>query len=379
MSASDTPDAPLKQVPLDALHRSLGARMVPFAGYDMPVQYPAGILAEHTHCRTAAALFDVSHMGQATLTGADVVGALESLTPGSLKELKPGRQRYTLLMNDEGGIRDDLMVCNLGHTADGLQKWFVVVNAGCKDADFAHMQAAFGDRVTIERHEDRALIALQGPKAGAVLAHFAPASASMVFMDAGPLEICGVPCFATRSGYSGEDGFEISIPGDQAEHVVRQLLDHADVQPVGLGARDSLRLEAGLPLYGSDIDTTTSPVEAALEFALGKRRKAEGGFPGFATVTDHLTNGTTRRRVGILVEGRAPARAHTEIQSTDGQTIGEVTSGGFGPSVNGPIAMGYVASAYAEPGTALSLIVRGKALPARVVTLPFVEQRYYRG
>lgn len=372
---SDSPtNAPLLTTPLDALHRELGARMVPFAGYAMPVQYPAGILAEHTWCRTHASLFDVSHMGQARLTGPNVAEALETLVPASYQELKAGRTRYTVFTNDDGGILDDLMVTHVGPDT-----WYMVVNAACKDADFARLQQHIGDRVQIEILQDRALLALQGPQAAEVMAHFAPASAAMVFMQAGPLDVAGIPCFVTRSGYTGEDGFEISVPADQAEHLARQFLDHPEVQPCGLGARDSLRLEAGLPLYGSDIDTTTSPVEAALTFAIGKRRRSEGGFPGAEKILAHLANGTDRLRVGIALDGRAPARAHTEIQDTDGNTIGEVTSGGFAPSLNAPIAMGYVTSAFAEPGTPLRLIVRGKALEGRVVSLPFVEQRYYRG
>lgn len=373
MSASPS-DTPLKTVPLDALHRSLGARMVPFAGYDMPVQYAGGIIAEHTATREQATIFDVSHMGQATLTAADPAALIEELTPGSYKELKPGRQRYTVLLGTDGGILDDLMVCNLG-----AGKFFLVVNAGCKDADFAHIQAHIGDRGTLTVHHDRALIALQGPMAGKVMAHFAPASESMVFMDAGPLTVGGIPCFVTRSGYTGEDGFEISVPTAEAEHLVRHFLDMDGVSMAGLGARDSLRLEAGLPLYGSDIDDTTSPVEGGLEFAIGKRRRSEGGFPGADRILKELASGTARRRVGIAIDGRAPARAHTEIQDDSGRTIGEVTSGGYGPTVGAPIAMGFVETALSAPGTALKLIVRGRALDARVVDLPFVEQRYHRG
>lgn len=372
---SDLPaDAPLLTTPLDALHRELGARMVPFAGYAMPVQYPTGILAEHGWCRNHAALFDVSHMGQAWITGADVAGALETLVPASYRELKAGRTRYTVFTNDQGGILDDLMITHVGP-----DRWFVVVNAACKEADFARLQQGIGDRVTLDVLTDRALLALQGPTAAAVMAHFAPASAAMVFMQAGPLDVAGIPCFVTRSGYTGEDGFEISVPADQADHLARLFLGHPEVKPCGLGARDSLRLEAGLPLYGSDIDTTTSPVEAALTFAIGKRRRSEGGFPGAGRILAELEQGASRLRVGIALDGRAPARAHTEIQDTEGRRIGEVTSGGFAPTLNAPIAMGYVETAFAQPGTPLRLIVRGKALEARVVSLPFVEQRYHRG
>lgn len=366
-------DTPLKTVPLDSLHRALGARMVPFAGYAMPVQYAGGIIAEHTHCREHAALFDVSHMGQAVLKGNDVCRALETLVPGSYQELKPGRQRYTVLTTDDGGILDDLMVVK--KSKDCL---FLVVNAACKARDFAHIRDRLAGQATLEILEDRALIALQGPKAGAVMAHFAPATEAMVFMDAGPVDVGGIPCFVTRSGYTGEDGFEISVAADQAERLVRHFLELDEVAFAGLGARDSLRLEAGLPLYGADIDETTTPVEAGLPFAIGKRRRAEGGFPGAETILAQLRDGPRRQRVGIQPEGRAPARAHTEIQDADGQAVGEVTSGGFGPTVGGPIAMGYVEAAHAAPGTPLTLIVRGKPIAARVVELPFVEQRYKR-
>lgn len=374
MSASTPPASDLKTTPLDALHRTLGARMVPFAGYAMPVQYPAGIIAEHTACRTGCALFDVSHMGQAFLHGPEAAAVIESLTPGSIAELKPGRQRYTVLTNAAGGILDDLMVTN----CDG-HKLFLVVNAACKDADFALIEQASQGRARLEVLHDRALLALQGPKAAAVMAHFAPAAASMVFMDAGPLTVGGIPCFVTRSGYTGEDGFEISVAADQADKLARHFLEMPECDPAGLGARDSLRLEAGLPLYGSDIDATTSPVEAALTFAIGKRRRAEGGFPGADRILRELAEGTARKRVGIRPVGRAPARAHTEIQDTTGRVIGEITSGGFGPTVEGPVAMGYVDSAFAEPGTPVVLMVRGKPLEAHVAVLPFVEQRYYRG
>ncbi len=366
-------DQPLKTVPLDALHRELGARMVPFAGYDMPVQYKDGIIAEHTHCRDHAALFDVSHMGQAFLKGPDVDAALETIVPGSYRELKPGRQRYTVLTNEAGGILDDLMVVK--KDKDTL---FLVVNAACKDRDFAHIREALSGKAELEILDDRALLALQGPEAGKVMAHFTPAADAMVFMDAGPLDVGGIPCFVTRSGYSGEDGFEISVAADQADKLARHFLEMPQVKPAGLGARDSLRLEAGLPLYGSDIDETTSPVEAGLPFAVGKRRREEGGFPGADTILAHFKDGTARKRVGIQPEGRAPARAHTEIQDGEGKTIGEITSGGFGPTVGGPIAMGYVDAAFAAAGTPLTLIVRGKPIEARVVDLPFVEQRYKR-
>lgn len=369
-----TNDAPLKKTPLDSLHRSLGARMVPFAGYDMPVQYKAGIIAEHQHTRTHCGIFDVSHMGQAHLIGDGAVDVLESLTPGSLKELKPGRQRYTLLLNETGGVVDDLMVSCI---APG--KYFLVVNASRKDVDFPLIESALKGRAELHVIDDRALVAVQGPTAGEVMAHFAPATASMVFMDAGPVDVGGIPCFVTRSGYTGEDGFEVSVPADQAEKLVRHFLEMEGAEPVGLGARDSLRLEAGLPLYGNDVDVTTTPAEAALTFAIGKRRRQEGGFPGADKILAQLKNGVERVRVGLRPEGRAPARAHTEIQDVDGKTIGEVTSGGYGPTVEAPIAMGYVSTANAEIGTRVKLIVRGKALDAEVAAMPFVAQRYHRG
>ena len=364
----------LKTTPLDALHRELGARMVPFAGYAMPVQYPAGILTEHLHCRAKAGLFDVSHMGQATLEGPGAVAALEALTPTDIQGLKPGRQRYSLLMAENGGILDDFMVARIGP-----EELFLVVNAGCKEADFAHIAANLPAGTTLTRHEDRALIALQGPMAAAVFARFAPDSATMSFMDVRDFEIDGIGrCRASRSGYTGEDGFEISVPGQRAEAFVRQLLGEPEVAPVGLGARDSLRLEAGLPLYGNDIDTTITPIEAGLNFAINKRRKMAWDFPGGAVLRDQLDNGTTRLRVGIQPEGRAPARGHTEITDADGRVIGTITSGGFGPSVNAPVAMGFVERAFAADGTPVALMVRGKPLPARVVPMPFVPHRYAR-
>ncbi len=374
---SETPDtpaeAPLARTPLDALHRELGARMVPFAGYEMPVQYPAGILKEHLHTREQAGLFDVSHMGQLRLHGADAAAALETLVPGDLLGLAPNRMRYTQFLNDNGGILDDLMVTNLG---DHL---FVVVNAGCKHADLAHLQQRLGDRVRIDVQFDRALLALQGPAAVTVLSRFAPQVATMPFMSYGEACLRDIPVFVTRSGYTGEDGFEISVAADQAETVARLLLAEPEVAPIGLGARDSLRLEAGLCLYGHDIDETTTPIEAGLTWSISKRRRVEGGFPGFPILRGHLDQGPNRRRVGLRPDGRAPAREGTEITDEHGQIIGHITSGGFGPSVGAPVAMGYVTAAFAAPGTPVHLRVRGKALPARVVTLPFVKQTYYRG
>ena len=368
----------LKRTPLHALHVELGARMVPFAGYDMPVQYPAGIIAEHQHTRAAAGLFDVSHMGQIRLRAGDgdvaaAAAALETLVPGDIQGLPPLRQRYTLFTSETGGILDDLMVSNAG---DHL---FLIVNAANKDTDFAHLQKHLSGLCQVQAATDRALLALQGPQAAVVLGRFARHATSMPFMSVDDLMIDGVACFVSRSGYTGEDGFEISVAADQAEELARRLLAETEVRPAGLGARDSLRLEAGLPLHGQDIDPSTNPVEAGLTWAVPKRRRAEGGFPGADVVLRQLAEGAPRRRVGILPEGRQPARAHTEIQDKSGRTVGELTSGGFGPTLGGPVAMGYVETSLAAPGTALSLMMRGKAVPAKVVALPFVSHRYYRG
>jgi len=362
----------LERTPLDSLHRELGARMVPFAGYDMPVQYE-GIIAEHLHARSHAGLFDVSHMGQARLRGADADAVFETLVPGDVVGLAPGRIRYSMFTNDAGGILDDLMIAKRD---DHL---FLVVNAACKDADFAHIEARLGGRITMEILADRALLALQGPEAAKVMARLAPASAAMPFMTIGDLRIAGIDCQTTRSGYTGEDGYEISVPAKRAEELARTLLAQPEVKPIGLGARDSLRLEAGLCLYGSDIDATTTPIEAALLWTISRRRREEGGFPGAAAVQKQIAEGVSRKRVGILPEGKAPARAHTVITTADGAPVGEVTSGGYGPSVGGPVAMGYVQTAFAAPGTPLNLMVRDRALPAHVVKLPFTEHRYFKG
>ncbi|WP_268906200.1 glycine cleavage system aminomethyltransferase GcvT [Elioraea tepida] len=363
----------LKTTPLDALHRLLGARMVPFAGYAMPLQYPAGIIAEHTQCRTKAALFDVSHMGQAVLRGEGAALALEALTPADVQSLKPGRQKYALLTVADGGILDDFMVANRG---DHL---LLVVNAACKDADFAHIAAHLPAGVRLERWDDRALLALQGPAAEAVMIRLGgTAAAALPFLGVGEVTLAGIPAIVSRSGYTGEDGFEISVAADQAEALARAILADADVAPAGLGARDSLRLEAGLCLYGNDIDRTTSPVEAALTWTIGKRRRSEWTFLGAERVRAELESGPRRIRVGLRPEGRAPARAHTPILAGDGTTLGEVTSGGFGPSLNAPVAMGYVPPAFAGEGTELTLLVRGKPLPARVTPTPFVPHRYKR-
>jgi aminomethyltransferase len=363
----------LKTTPLDALHRSLGGRMVPFAGYAMPVQYQAGIMAEHAACREKAALFDVSHMGQGVLRGEGAAAALEALTPADVQILKPGRQKYALLTAPDGGILDDFMVANRG---DHL---FLVVNAACKDEDFAHIAAHLPAGVRIERWEDRGLLALQGPAAEAVMARLGGAeAAALPFMGIAETTIAGIPVIASRSGYTGEDGFEISVAADRAEALARALLADADVSPAGLGARDSLRLEAGLCLYGNDIDRTTSPVEAALVWTIGKRRRAEWNFPGAARIRAELEAGPKRLRVGIRPDGRAPARAHTEIIGADGTALGEITSGGFGPTLGAPVAMGYVAAASAAEGTSVELMVRGKKLPARIAPMPFVPHRYKR-
>jgi len=363
----------LHRTPLHALHVSLGAKMVPFAGYDMPVHYASGILAEHLHTRAGAGLFDVSHMGQVRLAGDGAAAALESVVTGDIAGLAAGRMRYTLFTNDAGGILDDLMVTAAG---DHL---FVVVNAACKAQDVAHLHHHLDGKADVTPLEDRALLALQGPKAAAVLSRLAPAAPSLAFMTARAMPVDGIDCFVSRSGYTGEDGFEISVPADSAERLGRRLLAETEVHAVGLGARDSLRLEAGLCLYGHDIDETTTVIEADLAWAIQKRRRAVGGFPGAAVIARELAAGAKRKRVGIRPEGRAPARDGTEITDAAGVVIGRVTSGGFGPTADGPIAMGYVAAAHAALGTAVQLLVRGMPRPARVVPLPFVPHRYYRG
>ena len=362
----------LKQTPLHDLHVARGGKMVPFAGYAMPVQYAAGILGEHRHTRERAGLFDVSHMGQVRLVGGDPAAAMEALVPGDIKALPAGQMRYTQLTNGQGGILDDLMVTNFG---DHL---FAVFNAACKDADTAHVRAHLPAGTKLETLDDRALLALQGPAAAVVLARHADC-ADMVFMQARPLEVAGIDCLVSRSGYTGEDGFEISVPDDKAVELAELLLNEAEVMPIGLGARDSLRLEAGLCLYGHDIDETTTPVEAALTWSIGKRRREEGGFPGADVIQKQLADGVTRRRVGIKPTGRAPAREGTEIVDQDGKAIGAITSGGFGPTVDGPVAMGYVAVDHAKTGTPVGLTIRGKRHDATVAKMPFVPQRYYRG
>ena len=363
---------PLSTTPLHGLHLELGAKMVAFAGYDMPVSYPAGILAEHRHCRTSAALFDVSHMGQLRLAGDDAAKALETLVPGDIAGLQPGQQRYTQFTNHAGGILDDLMVTSTG---DHL---LLVVNAACKDADLAHLQKHLSATCEIEPMFSRGLMALQGPQASQALARLVPAVATMKFMTGAFFVIDGARCYITRSGYTGCDGFEISTPADATDAIARKLLAQPEVKPIGLGARDSLRLEAGLCLYGHDIDTTTTPVEAALLWSIGKERRTQGGFPGAASVRRQIAEGAPRRRVGLLPEGKAIAREGAEIIIA-GKTVGKVTSGGFAPTLGRAVAMGYVERAHAANGTKLDLLVRGKPVPAEIVPMPFVKHAYYRG
>ncbi len=370
-------DDDLKHTALYGLHLEAGAKMVPFAGYAMPVQYPLGIVKEHLHTRRSAGLFDVSHMGQLWLRGAGAAAAMETLVPVDVVDLPEMKQRYALFTNERGGIMDDLMITNAG------DRLFVVVNAACKEQDTRHMQQHIGAACDIEPLEDRALLALQGPEAGAVMARLAPATAEMVFMTAAEISIDGIDCFITRSGYTGEDGFEISVHNDDAERLARTLLAQVEVEWVGLGARDSLRLEAGLCLYGHDLDENTTPVEASLLWALSKSRRADGarpgGYPGADIIMKQIAEGVARKRVGLKPEGRMPVREGAKLYDSDDNEIGQVTSGGFGPSVEGPVAMGYVKTALAKPETKLFALVRGRQVPVTVVKLPFVPQRYYRG
>jgi aminomethyltransferase len=367
--------------PLNDWHIAQGARMVPFAGYSMPVQYKDGILTEHLWTREHAGLFDVSHMGQCFLIPKDgtfetAARALEKLVPADVLNLKPGQQRYSQFLNEDGGILDDLMITRLGF--EGHQHWlYLVVNAACKDQDYAHMRARLPGDVELRIAENLALIALQGPEAVAVVAAHAPALASLPFMMSLDLPVGRHWCHVSRTGYTGEDGVEISVKAAEVADFTALLITDPRVKPIGLGARDSLRLEAGLCLYGHDIDTTTSPVEADLKWSIQKRRREGGGFPGAGRIQQELKAGPSRLRVGILPEGRQPAREGTEIFAA-GRKIGVVTSGGFGPSVNGPVAMGYVESAFSKPETPVTLVVRGKELPARVQPLPFVPHRYFR-
>ena len=379
-----TPPDNLLLTPLNDLHIALGARMVPFAGYSMPVQYPAGLMAEHHHTRTAAGLFDVSHMGQLRLVGPDAAAAFESLIPVDVIDLPVGKQRYGLLLNDEGGIIDDLMFFK---REDDI---FVIVNGACKVGDIAHIQAKIGARCQVIPMPERALLALQGPQAVTALSRLAPGVEKLVFMTGGNFTVQAgtqaIKVFLTRSGYTGEDGFEISVHASQAEALAKALLAQPEVKPIGLGARNSLRLEAGLPLYGNDIDTGTTPVEAALGWAMQKVRRTEGeragGFPGATKILAQLAAGAAgieRKRVGLIALERVPVREHTELQDLSGQRIGEVTSGLLGPTIDKPVAMGYVPPAFAALGTRVNAIVRGKAVPMEVVAMPFVPTRYYRG
>lgn len=364
---TDTP----KRTPLYDLHVELGGKMVDFAGWEMPVQYPLGIMGEHKHCRTKAALFDVSHMGQVILRGDNVGEKLESLCPQAFSTLKEGKARYGFFTNESGGIMDDLIVSNAG------DHFFVVVNAALRHQDIPHMKAHL-EGVEVTEIFDRALIAVQGPAAEEVVGALCPEARDLKFMETTVAGIDGADCRVSRLGYTGEDGYEISIPADKAIAVARALLAHEDCEPAGLGARDSLRLEAGLCLYGNDIDQTTSPIEASLIWAIQKRRREEGGFPGADRIQDEIANGTARKLVGVKPEGRAPARQGVEVQSADGNTIGAITSGGFGPTVGGPVALGYIAAGHDAAGTRVNLIIRGKAQPAEIVPLPFVQQNYKR-
>lgn len=371
-------DDNLLRTPLYDLHVEAGGKMVPFAGYAMPVQYPLGIMNEHLHTRDNAGLFDVSHMGQAYIRskdGSDPAKIIEELMPSALSVLKAGKMRYSVLLNDDGGIEDDLMVTRTFEPEGTL---YVVVNAACKNKDYDILEDKLGDRLTLEPLEDRALIALQGPKAEAVLSVLAPEVADLSFMEATMVTLEGVVCWVSRSGYTGEDGYEISVPSDEAEALSRRLLISDDVELIGLGARDSLRLEAGLCLSGHDFDASTSPVEANVIFALGKKRREDGDFVGAERILGELANGAANVRVGIVPSGRAPAREGTEIANEDGEIVGKITSGGFGPTYGGPVAMGFVPASLSENGTKLKLMIRGKAHEATVTATPFVPQRYKR-
>jgi len=367
----------LLKTPLHALHIELGAKMVPFGGYDMPVQYATGILAEHKHTRTAAGLFDVSHMGQVLLKGADASAALESLVPVDVVDLPMLKQRYALFTNEQGGILDDLMITR---RPDDL---FVVVNAACKTQDIAHLQQHIGSRCTVQPLPDQALLALQGPQAVTALSRLNADVAQLTFMTGGFFTLAGIDTFLTRSGYTGEDGFEISVPAAKAEELARALLAQPEVKPIGLGARDTLRLEAGLCLYGHDITTETTPVEGALTWAIQKVRRAggarAGGYPGAAVIDAQLANGTARKRVGLISAERMPVREGAKVVNADGTEIGVVTSGSLGPTVNQPVALAYVTTPHAAIGTDVFAIVRDKRVPMRVTALPFTPNRYYRG
>lgn len=380
VSATDTL---LLKTPLHALHLELGARMVPFAGYAMPVQYPAGLMAEHQHTRTSAGLFDVSHMGQLRLVGPDAAAALETLIPVDVIGLAVGKQRYGLLLNEDGGIIDDLMFFNRNFANGG--DIFIIVNGACKVGDIAHIQQKISARCEVIPMPEMALLALQGPQAVTALSRLAPGVEKLVFMTGGHFKVAGCDCFLTRSGYTGEDGFEISVSAEQADTLARALLAQPEVKPVGLGARNSLRLEAGLCLYGNDLDTSTTPVEASLNWAIQKIRRAggarAGGFPGADKVLAQLTDPATlkRKRVGLIALERVPVREHTELHNAEGQRIGEVSSGLLGPTIDKPVAMAFVDPVYAALGTKVNAIVRGKPVPMEVVAMPFVPNRYFRG
>jgi len=361
------------KTPLYSLHKELGGKMVPFANYLMPVQYPLGVMAEHKHTRKQAGLFDVSHMGQIIITGDGADVWLETLVPGNIIDLKPGSIRYTMFTNEDGGILDDLMITKRDNDI------FMVVNAACKEQDIAHMRAHLPDHLKLNELTDRALIALQGPMAAAVIARYIPDAKEQNFMSYLEAKIDGVACFISRCGYTGEDGHEISIPADRAEDICRLLLSEPEVEAIGLGARDSLRLEAGLCLFGHDITIKTTPIEGALEWSIGKRRREQGGFPGADKILEQIASkNIKRKRVGILPDGRAPAREGTQVLDADDNVIGKITSGGFGPTFGGPIAMGYVKTEFSEKGTKVYLAVRKKKLEARVEAMPFVPQQYFR-
>jgi aminomethyltransferase len=374
-------ESDLLQTPLHDLHLRLGARMVPFAGYAMPVQYGEGLMAEHKHCRAAAALFDVSHMGQVKLVGADAAAALETLVPVDVIDLAVGRQRYAFFTNASGGILDDLMIVR-PQAGDGFGDLLLVVNAGCKAADTVHLQTNIGTRCAVVSMPDRALLALQGPQAVTALARLAPGVADLAFMSGGVFDLAGARCFVTRSGYTGEDGFEISVASGQAVTLAEALLAQPEVKPAGLGARDTLRLEAGLCLYGHDIDTTTSPIEAGLQWAIQTVRRPggarAGGYPGAAAIEAQLTSGPPSKRVGLVGLERVPVREGTAIVDAHGRALGKVTSGTLAPTVNQPIAMAYLPINHAQPQHEVYAEVRGRRLPMRVAPMPFAPHRYQR-
>ncbi len=368
-------EAGLRRSPVHALSIELGARTVPFAGFELPVQFPAGIKHEHLHTRAHAALFDISHMGQIQVSGADAPGLLEDLVPGDICGLTPMQQRYTLLTNDDGGVIDDLMVTR---APDGL---WLVVNGACRDSDLAYLQERLGAHCDVRMHSNRALLALQGPKASRALSALCPEASTLAFMHGGEFDLLGTPALIHRCGYTGEDGFEISLPDSQAERVARALLAQDDVAPAGLGARDSLRLEAGLCLYGSDLDAVTTPVEAGLSWTIARKyRNNDAGharFPGAAIILGQLKDPNVRRRIGMCPDGQAPVRAGTPVLDSTGTAAGHISSGGYGPSVGAPIAMGFVEARCAQPGTVLHAEVRGRTRTLNVCTLPFVPHRYF--